>query len=137
MSALDSALGQVHFAPFCLELDRIGSFNNRLLWLGCGLSEPLVALHQEIGRALCAIGMAVDARPFTPHVTLGRVQGGIHAALLQRIEAALLPTPLLLPVDQFALKNSILTGRQPLHQQLRLYDAQPLRAPPDPAADRP
>jgi len=39
--------------------------------------EPaLVALHEALGRVLAALGVALDSRPFVPHVTLARKAGG-------------------------------------------------------------
>jgi 2'-5' RNA ligase len=35
-------------------------------------TPPLSALHRRLGAALTHLGIALDARPFAPHVTLAR-----------------------------------------------------------------
>jgi RNA 2',3'-cyclic 3'-phosphodiesterase len=44
----------------------------RVLWLGLPLPEPLQALQQVCERAACEAGFEPEARPFAPHLTLGR-----------------------------------------------------------------
>lgn len=35
-------------------------------------TPALTALHERLGAALSALGVALDARPFSPHVTMAR-----------------------------------------------------------------
>lgn len=121
MIALDDALSRIEFAPFELQFDRVGSFGNRTLWLGCGPSDPILALHEQIKDSLYQIEVAIETRPFRPHVTLARAKTPMTSTQIDQLEAALLPTPLAMTVDQFALKNSVLTTTSPLHQIIRLY----------------
>jgi 2'-5' RNA ligase len=123
LSALDERLQQIVFAPFALSLDRIGSFNHRLLWLGCERTAPLAALHQEITQILAALQLANASRPFIPHVTLGKALQGTDETLAGQLEAALLPAALTLNVDRFALKSSTLTAQGPIHRSVRVYTA--------------
>ena len=65
--------------PFTCELSGLGCFPNprrpRVLWVG--VHEPsgtLKGLHKAVERELAAIGFAPENRPFSPHLTLGRVQ---------------------------------------------------------------
>ena len=62
--------------PFTLKLGGAGMFGNlrhpRVLWLGVE-AEGLVALHAATAAALRAAGWTPEARPFTPHLTLGRL----------------------------------------------------------------
>jgi len=67
------------FEPFTCELSGLGCFPNprrpRVLWVG--VHEPsgtLKGLHKAVERELAAIGFAPENRPFSPHLTLGRVQ---------------------------------------------------------------
>jgi 2'-5' RNA ligase len=45
----------------------------RVLWLGVGDgSDEIVEVQQEVARRLERLGIALDARPFHPHLTLAR-----------------------------------------------------------------
>ena len=47
----------------------------RVLWLGIELPEPLRELQRSCERAARAAGFEAEARPFQPHLTLGRWRG--------------------------------------------------------------
>ena len=71
-------------APFDLFLEGVGVFPNarrpRVIWIGLGGAlEPLLALQHSIDRELEGLGFARERRPFTPHLTLGRVRDGLSA----------------------------------------------------------
>lgn len=66
-------LGDVR--PFPLSLDRLGIWqHNRLLWMGCSESLPLLNLVGSLRRQLAEAGFLVrdPSRPFFPHLTLVR-----------------------------------------------------------------
>ena len=76
-------VGAVVESPFCqsafqVTVDAYGLFPSRgaprVVWLGArgGLSQ-LSTLHDEVEGRLKESGFAVAARPFRPHVTIGRV----------------------------------------------------------------
>jgi RNA 2',3'-cyclic 3'-phosphodiesterase len=45
----------------------------RALWIGVGAgASELTALRQEIVRRIAPLGVPIDDRPFSPHLTLGR-----------------------------------------------------------------
>lgn len=47
----------------------------RVVWLGVQSgAAALVAAHAELGRRLRAAGVATESRPFSPHLTVGRVK---------------------------------------------------------------
>ena len=64
---------------FAFTLEGVGCFPNmrrpRVLWVGVeGGKESLIALHAAIEAPLLALGCyRREARPFTPHLTIGRV----------------------------------------------------------------
>jgi 2'-5' RNA ligase len=112
LPALEAALA-VPFTPFDL------AFGTPDVWRhGSAVLEPLappvalLVLHARLGEALQSVGITPEARPFRPHVTMGR-----HAT------GAIAPhtTPAILwPVAGFALVAS-----QPDHggyTVLRTYD---------------
>jgi RNA 2',3'-cyclic 3'-phosphodiesterase len=68
------------FAPFGLILETVGGFPNprrpRTIYVGVGEgAEELHALHDALEPPLLELGCyRREARPFTPHITLGRVK---------------------------------------------------------------
>ena len=67
-------------APFDAELAGLGAFPSarraRVLWAGVGAGfEELRSLASDIDEALASIGFEREERPYTPHLTLGRVRG--------------------------------------------------------------
>jgi 2'-5' RNA ligase len=67
--------------PFTLSVESVGCFPNprrpRVVWAGIGTgSAELVALHYALEPPLLDLGCyRREDRQYTPHVTLGRVQG--------------------------------------------------------------
>lgn len=122
MIALDNALRSIEFEPFELSMDRLGTFAKRTLWLGCDPSEPLSWLHDQVSESLKLSGISTAVRDFRPHITLARSKEPISDASIRQLENQVLPEPLSMIVDRFALKNSVLTAAAPLHQTIRLYD---------------
>ena len=81
-------------APFDLFLEGVGVFPNarrpRVIWIGLGGAlELLLALQHSIDRELEGLGFARERRPFTPHLTLGRVRDGILASQVRGVSEAI------------------------------------------------
>jgi 2'-5' RNA ligase len=89
-SAIDRACRGVE--AFELKANGIGTFGKprhpRVIWAGIAASPPLTALQQRIGEALLAAEIAYDRKPFSPHLTLGRVKSVDHHTppLLDKLE---------------------------------------------------
>jgi 2'-5' RNA ligase len=87
-ASTDAAAGT---QPFSLSLERLGCFPNtrrpRILWVGLsGKTELLVALQRELGEQLNrAIGFQPESRPYSPHLTIGRVKKGIPKPRLREL----------------------------------------------------
>jgi 2'-5' RNA ligase len=79
--------------PFDLQIGGIGSFPNskqpRVLWAGIHAPAELAALQKSIEAGAARLGYERDDRPFSPHLTLGRVRQHIDPANLQRVRSAL------------------------------------------------
>jgi RNA 2',3'-cyclic 3'-phosphodiesterase len=64
--------------PIELSLHRLGFFPSekrpRVLWVGMESSANLISLAQNIDHAMHALGFPLDDRPFTPHLTLARLE---------------------------------------------------------------
>jgi len=78
-------------APLHLTVSGTGAFPSvrraRVVWAGVGGDVgPLAELVAALGRALAPLGFTPEARPFSPHLTLGRAReqrgvAGLAAAL--------------------------------------------------------
>ncbi len=76
---------------FSLSLSGLGCFPNlrrpRIVWVGiCGEKEELLRLHRQLGTQLKqAVGFEPESRPYSPHLTIGRVKKGISPHRLQQL----------------------------------------------------
>lgn len=77
-----------------LTLGGLGCFPNtrrpRIIWAGVsGQIDILVQLQHELGEKLKTLGFTLDARPYSPHLTLGRVKDGLPARQLSLLGEAI------------------------------------------------
>jgi len=77
--ATESAVGG--WGPFTLSFEGVGAFPDwarpRVLWAQIAAGrEALMDLAERVEAALADLGYPREGRPFTPHVTLGRVPEG-------------------------------------------------------------
>jgi RNA 2',3'-cyclic 3'-phosphodiesterase len=90
-AALIDALAQVRQEPFAIALGGTGVFPPRgrptVLWAGVGDSATLSSLHHGVGAAIEACGLAVERRPYVPHVTLARLMPAVPRAWTARLVA--------------------------------------------------
>lgn len=81
--------------PFSVTLGGLGCFPNlrrpRIVWIGITGEVPLlVNLHERLGEALkAAIDFTPESRPFSPHLTIGRVKRGVPSRNLRQLSAVL------------------------------------------------
>ena len=90
-TALDQAL-QAR-APFELKVHGTGTFGHsrhpRVIWAGIEPCPALLEAQQKIIDALRTENSAFDEKPFSPHLTLGRVKSAAHLpSLMQKLEKA-------------------------------------------------
>ncbi len=69
---------------FTLQTGGLGVFPDRkkprVLWMGLeGETERLTELHAGVGRMLEGLDFETDVRPFSPHITLGRLREQVGA----------------------------------------------------------
>jgi len=81
-AAIEAALAPpaATLAPFHLAAAGVGTFPERgtprVIWVGLqGDVAAARRLQESVESALAPLGFARDDRPFTPHLTLGRVKG--------------------------------------------------------------
>jgi len=123
-------------AAFALQTDGLGVFPNprrpRVLWLGLqGETEHLAALQRDVNALLRRLAFPFDARPFNPHITLGRLRDGadrerdLPAAIERGLTAAAgrldLAAPRPVPVREVLLVRSFLSRQGARHEPIGRY----------------
>lgn len=119
---LCAALDQVRAAPFAVELTGRGRFPPRgparVLWVGLAPQAALVALHAACGRAIQAVGLPVESRPFAPHVTVARLHDGAAQRVAEEFLAAGSVPAAAFPVERIVIYASDRTPTGPRHEPL-------------------
>ena len=113
-------------APVHLGLGPLGAFPSarapRVVWLGVtGEVEALGRLQRGVEEAAAALGFPREARPFRPHITLGRVREGMPAGEGRRLGetlARLTPDPVSWRAEAVWLVRSHLTPQGAVYQHL-------------------
>ena len=129
-----TALATVKMMAFTVDLKGIGRFASerhvQVLWAGVEANSALTVLHRSIASVLAeAIGFQPEQRPYTPHVTLARLDAPAPPDALDRYMEEnndfVVPS---VPLDQFALYSSDFAGNVPKYQQVAVF---PLLGQPD------
>ena len=80
-------------STFALEFGELGAFPNprrpRVIWIGIQAPAGLEALQRGIEAAAATLGYPSEERPFSPHLTIGRVKQAAGSAGIQKIRSAL------------------------------------------------
>jgi len=74
-AATKSAIDEVDFDPFYLQIDRIGRFKRSggdIWWAGVRENKALADLYKDLTPRLRERGFGSEERKFNPHITLGR-----------------------------------------------------------------
>lgn len=108
-------------APFSMKVAGVGGFPNlrrpRTLWVGVSEGADAVrTLHADLEDVLLELGQyRREARPFTPHVTLGRLKGGEALRLPPRADDW---SAGVAPVHEVLVMGSDLTPQGPVYSIL-------------------
>ncbi len=127
MSELHSALDKVApRSPFQVEIRNLGWFPNerspRVLWAGVDGGEALKRLARETDEALAALGIAEEAREFSPHLTLARIKSPVPLrGLRQKVEEMREAVIGQFEVSQFNLFRSDPGSNSSIYRKLREY----------------
>ncbi|HRQ40664.1 MAG TPA: RNA 2',3'-cyclic phosphodiesterase [Chloroflexota bacterium] len=106
-----------HHPPFHMQLGRLGCFPNpkrpRVIWVGtAGDHQVLVAVKQGLDERLAPLGWAVEDKPFSAHLTIGRVNDG-HLPPTMNWDVPVNPLPF--TVHEIHLIESRLTPKGPIY----------------------
>jgi 2'-5' RNA ligase len=134
--AINAAIGQAAagIAPFPLSISGAGVFPNqrspRILWIGVGGEVvTLLKLQANVEHYVAPLGYPTESRPFSAHITIGRVKPEARRDAIRPIveAASQVGTDLTVwQVDHVALMQSELQPTGAVYTQLF---AQPLSPP--------
>lgn len=131
--ALDPALGRVAATtePFTIRVRGTGGFPDlarpRVIWLGL-FADPLIPLAARIEAAARECGLPPEPRPYSPHLTIGRVRNfGRWPIIRGRLAATEGLDFGVSAIDALILYQSIL-GESVRYQEIARYPLQPTSA---------
>ena len=119
-----SALGQVKFEPFSLEIKGAGAFPNlkrmNVIWIGVGegLSKA-EQIFEQTESYLHEAGFTRETRPFSPHITIARVRSGRNRDQITAFLSHLADESFgAFNVESVRLKQSVLSPSGPKYSTL-------------------
>lgn len=134
LGEVDSARQQALIAaldPFCsgrnafpVRIDRLGCFERggavSIVWAGIQDEPLLTELQRRLGRLLQDLGLAIEDRAFTPHITLARPRADAAAVRPSELTPFLdSRPPLECRLDHLSLFSSRLTPGGAVHCKLK------------------
>lgn len=135
LPALQNAIADASngIPPFVLTLRGVGAFPNtrrpNIVWVGAeGQVEIATELEQKIEDACVFLGFAREDRPFTPHLTIGRVKRDASPSdrrfigeMIERVQVGMLGE---LHVDHVSLMKSDLRPTGSVYTRLAAIQLQ-------------
>ncbi len=116
-------------APFSLTISGLGAFPSpsrpSVIWAGVAPCLDLFHLYLTINSIIDQIGFPSEEKPFSPHLTLGRLRDRVRVPeggrILSRHDDAVLGV---FPVRAVILFQSRLTSDGPIHTELNRFTLQ-------------
>jgi 2'-5' RNA ligase len=124
---LEAALAALpRAAAIPIHVRKLGFFPNphapRVFWAGVEASPGLAALAAETDRALRAVGLEPEGRPFSPHLTLARIVESKAPVSLRELRETIAGLPSLefgdFAADRFHLYQSRLSPAGSVYTKL-------------------
>lgn len=113
------ALHGIKGEAFSLAFTGPGRFGSArrggILWMGVEQHAQLSELHSALAEKLADFGIELEARAFTPHITLARYRRAVHGNYLNEFLNQSLPPMPPLPVTEFVLYSSKQTQGGPVY----------------------
>jgi 2'-5' RNA ligase len=77
------------YQAFDMSFAGVGSFPSgkrppRVVWVGVEAPQEISAIHRDVESAMVTMDFEADNRPFSPHLTIGRVKHPPRGGLLRR-----------------------------------------------------
>jgi 2'-5' RNA ligase len=131
VDVIRKALETWNIDAFTITIQGVGKFppkgQPRVLWAGLNPSTALSRLHHELGTVLTtAIGFQPEPRPYSPHVTLARLNQPVSSEVIDRFfETGKILDIRNVPVEQIVLYSSVLTNRIPKYREEAILKRNP------------
>ncbi len=113
------ALAQIEFPVLSLQLDGVGFFpprkKPRVAWAGVAPCEELKMLQKKVESTLFRLGLELEKRKFSPHISLARLRHTPVSRVGQFLEQHNLFMTELFQVNEFILYSSVLNERGARH----------------------
>jgi 2'-5' RNA ligase len=115
------------FPSFEIEIKALGMYPNnqrpRVIWLGINAENHLILLHNQLDQALKGEGIKSDRRPFSPHLTIGRVRRNADQESIIQIGRILSQFKIAsfgsIKIDEILYYQSVLTPQGPIYTILQ------------------
>jgi 2'-5' RNA ligase len=117
-------MSEVSFAPFNIEIQGLGVFPSlnyaRVIWAGIqGGADELRNICNQLDSFLRGLGLKLDSKGFSPHITIARVRTGRHKAeLIRRIMDIKDFDFGVIKANYIRLKKSVLTQKGPIYNTI-------------------
>jgi len=113
--------GAARGRAFDVPLGTVGRFPStgrpRVIWVGTGAEEPILALGGVVRDALSEASIPFDLKALRPHITLARVREGVAVqdarAIGSAVARAKVPDGLRFRADTLHVMQSVLTPKGP------------------------
>lgn len=126
------ALAEIQPSAFVLRLRGVGFFPPRglprVVWAGVDSCEPLMVLQRKITTRLFQLGVTLENRKFSPHITLARLQHTPASKVGKYLAINGLFSSDPFAVDRFVLYSSILGKKGASHVVEQVYPLWPTEA---------
>lgn len=113
------ALAGISGPVMTLRLQGVGFFpprgQPRIVWAGLEKNEPLQVLQRKITTRLFQLGLELENRKFSPHITLARLQQTSATKVGKYLESNSLFQSAPFIIDHFTLYSSILGRKGATH----------------------
>lgn len=90
LQQIKESLKSIEWKSFDLTIRDTGFFPNRkrpeVFWLGMDESEKLVELKDSIDKSILPLGIPIEKRKFSPHLTLMRIKYNEQRTLPEKLE---------------------------------------------------
>ena len=123
VNEISRSLSEISYKSFKISVSGIGTFNNRVVWLGISDGfESTLEPHSLIDEKLKKIGFEKD-KNFHPHITILRVKQildkGAFTNFLENYSKKHIGS---FVAKEFKLKRSILTPQGPIYEDIKVFN---------------
>lgn len=115
------ALAEIKFEQFQAKLDGIGTFTDKVIWLGVEPHMPFEKLQQQIDKAL--LKLFPKEERFHPHITLARIKEITEKQEFTNSLKKITAKPFTFIVDKIILYQSILGPEGSTYKGLAEFQA--------------